>query len=89
MADESLFVVEGHLSEIDLTLLAEELGPGAVKGGQADLSLPFRNPSYFSIGTPVAVPVPEMPGMPVELRTQFEAYEFHQVLLACSFQAAP
>ena len=89
MADESLFVAEGHLSEVDVTLLAEELGPGAVKGGQADLSLPFRNPSYFSIGNPVAVPVPELPGMPAELRHQFEDYEFHQVLLACSFQAAP
>ena len=89
MADESLFVAEGRLSEVDVTLLAEELGPGAVKGGQADLSLPFRNPSYFSIGSPVAVPVPEMPGMSAELRHQFEDYEFHQVLLACSFQAAP
>ena len=55
MAEESptLFIAEGQPSELEVLLLAEELGPGATKGGQADLTLPFRVPSHISIREPI------------------------------------
>jgi hypothetical protein len=84
-----LFLAEGQPSELDLLLLAEELGPGPVKGGQADLTLPFREPSHFSIGDPIVSPLTSTGATPAELRNQFDEYEFYQVQLACSFQAAP
>jgi hypothetical protein len=59
MAEESpaLFIAEGQPREVEVLLLAEELGPGATKGGQADLTLPFRVPSHISIGEPIVCAV--------------------------------
>lgn len=86
MADEEpLVVAEGRLSELDVLLLAGEMGPGAIKGGHGDLTMPFRAPSLISIGDPIASPLvapsPTTAALPGE-------YEFYQVQLVCSFQAA-
>ena len=83
---EPLFVAEGRPSELDILTLEDELGPGAVKGAHGELDLPFREPSYFSIGDPVVWPVSDLADP--ELQLQAHAYEFHQVQLTCSFQAA-
>jgi hypothetical protein len=87
--DPALFVAEGMVSELDVLLLAEELGPGATKGGQVDLTLPFRAPSYISIGDPVVARLESGVGAPPELRRQASEFDFYQVELACSFSAAP
>jgi hypothetical protein len=87
-AEEPLFVAQGQPSEVDVLLLAEELGPGAARGAQADLTLPFREPSHISIGEPITFALGPNSATPAGLRYQFEVYEFHQVQLACSFQAA-
>lgn len=80
---QSLFVAEGRLSELDVLLQADELGPGATKGGQVDVTLPFRAASYISIGDPVVTRVgPD--GVP----SSDGEFEFYQVELACSFAAA-
>lgn len=89
-SDEStLFEVEGRADEIDVLMMTEELGPGATKGGEADLTLPFRAKSYFSIGDPIVSRLTESPGMPTAMQQQLADYEFYQIQLACSFQAAP
>lgn len=80
---QSLFMAEGRLSELDVLLQAEELGPGATKGGHADVTLPFRAPSYISIGDPVVTQV-----RPEGVLDADAGFEFHQVELACSFAAA-
>ena len=79
-------MAEGRPSELDILTLEDELGRGAVKGAHGELDLPFREPSYFSIGDPVVWPVSDL-AYP-ELQLQAHAYEFHQVQLTCSFQAA-
>ena len=83
-----LFEVEGRPSELDALLLAEELGPGSVKGRQGDVMMPFREPSRFSIGDPIVTPLRAAGRISRELRYQLDRYEFHQVQLACSFAAA-
>ncbi|MGW7042148.1 hypothetical protein ACWGDT_05400 [Streptomyces avermitilis] len=87
-AERSLFVAEGRISEVDLMLIEEQLGPGAGRGGQGEVALPFREPSYVSIGEPVVTRLEPHDGVSAELRHQFDAYEFYQVQLTCSFQAA-
>lgn len=82
-----LLVAEGMADEVDVLLMTEELGPGATKGAHSDLSLPFRSPSYISIGDPVVSRV--APEQTAQLHEQDNRYEFHQVQLACSFQSAP
>jgi hypothetical protein len=86
--DAAVLVAEGHASEIDVLLLGEQLGPGATKGAHADLTLPFRAASYVSIGDPVVTALPADQLATAALRDQVAGYEFHQVQLACSFQAA-
>jgi hypothetical protein len=86
--EQSLFVAEGRISEVDLLLLEEELGPGADRGTQGEVALPFREPSYVSIGEPVVTRLEPHGGIPADLARQFDEYEFHQVQLVCSFQAA-
>ncbi len=89
-SDEStLFQVEGQADEIDVLMMTEELGPGATKGGEADLTLPFRAKSHFSIGDPIVSLLTAVPGMPTSMQQQLADYEFYQIQLACSFQAAP
>lgn len=85
MTEPPLFVAEGQPSELDVLLMAEELGPGADKGGHADLTMPFRSPSHISIGDPIAQAL----GDGYAARQQAPDQEFFQVQLACSFQAAP
>ncbi|MER6959666.1 hypothetical protein [Streptomyces sp. NPDC000618] len=85
---EPLFVAEGRASEVDVLLMEDELGPGAVDRGQGEVALPFREPSYLSIGEPVVVALDPQVEASVELRRQFDEFEFHQVQLTCSFQAA-
>jgi hypothetical protein len=86
--ESPLLVAEGQASELDVLLLADELGPGTTKGAHADLSLPFRAASYVSIGDPVVTALPAAQLATAALRDQVAGYEFHQVQLACSFQAA-
>jgi hypothetical protein len=88
MIDDVVFAVEGRPSELDVLMLAEELGPGATKGGHADLTLLFRAPSRISIGEPVVAPLAPGDRRVSALRTHFAQYEFFQVELACSFAAA-
>jgi hypothetical protein len=84
----ALFVAEGQPSELDMLFLAEELGPGATKGGQVDLTMPFRTPSHFSIGEPIVFPVEPETAAPASTGHELDAFEFYQVQLACSFAAA-
>ncbi|GAA2746156.1 hypothetical protein GCM10010440_36770 [Kitasatospora cinereorecta] len=84
----ALFVADGTPSELDVLLMTEALGPSTSRGGQSDLALPFRLPSHFSIGAPVVTALTEEDA-PASMREQFGTYDFHQVQLTCSFQAAP
>lgn len=74
---------------MDVLILSEELGPGAVKGQQGDVTLPFREPSRFSIGDPVVLPVGDDADSAGEITAQRDRYDFHEVQLTCSFGAAP
>lgn len=87
--EEQLFVAQGKPSELDVLFMAEELGHGTVRTPQADLTMPFRQPSHISIGLPLTSALESTSAMPTSMRSQFDIYEFHQVQLACSFHAAP
>lgn len=84
--ERALFLAEGTPTELDVLLLAEQLGPGANRGARGDLTIPFRSPNRFSIGEPVVTRLDTADS--AELREQSVDYHFHQVQLTCSFQAA-
>lgn len=89
-----LFLVEGQLAEDEIVFLEETHGFDTTKGVAGEIATPFRAQSYFSIGDPIVLPLAELlatsdEALPADIRLQLHSYEFWQIQLTCSFQAAP
>jgi hypothetical protein len=88
-----LFQVEGQLAKKHVLLIEERSGLGGVKQATGQILIPLRAKSEFSIGEPVVLPLAEYfqqsgQTVPADIQLQMQHYEFYQVELACSFQAA-
>ncbi len=88
-----LFQVEGQLSEEDSLFLEETSGFSTVRDVVGNISTPFRAKSKFAIGNPIVLPLANLlrrggQKVPADIRLQLQHYEFYQVNLACSLQAA-
>lgn len=89
-----LFLVEGQLAEDEIVFLEETHGLDTTKSVTGEIATPFRAQSYFSIGNPIVLPLYELlatrgEALPADIRLQLHSYEFWQIQLTCSFQAAP
>lgn len=91
---QSMFLQgEGQFSEEDVLFLEEENGLGAVKGAVGEISTVLRSKSYFSIGEPVVLSLTQLliergEAISADIRLQMQHYDFYQIQLTCSFQAA-
>jgi len=89
-----LFSIDGQLSEEDALFLEETRGISSVRGASGEIVSRFRAKSYFSIGDPIVLSLTRLitecgHALPADIRLQMPDYEFYQIQLACSFQAAP
>lgn len=87
-----LFQAQGQLTEEDILFIEETKGLGLLEA-KGVIVVPLRDKSQFSIGDPVVLPLAEYfqksgQTVPIDIQLQMQRYEFYQVELACSFQAA-
>lgn len=87
-----LFEAEGELPEEAFDLLEEKSGIPILRS-VGMINGPFRAKSRFSIGEPVVLPLAKLLSahknkLPADIGLQMRQYEFYQVQLACSFEAA-
>ena len=88
-----LFRVEGQLAKKHVLLIEERSGLGGVKQATGGILTPLRDKSGFSIGEPDVFPLAEYfqksgQTVPANIQLKMPQYEFYQVELACSFEAA-
>src|SRR5258708_1459038 len=90
----NLFDVEGQLAEEDIHFLEELVNVNPALRSIRQIGMPFRAKSHASIGTPNP-PIPLIKffkkssnPLPVDIQLQTKLFEFYQVQLACSFEAA-
>ncbi len=89
----ALFEVEGQLSEEEALFLEESTGIGSVSRSVGEIATPLRARSFVSIGEPIVYDLTKFLAkcadpVPADIQLQTKHYEFYQVQLSCSFQAA-
>jgi hypothetical protein len=92
-AQMELFEIEGQLAEEDIIFLEETKGLASYRSVSGNIVTPFRGISRVSIGDPIVLSLENLlqqkgQNIPAEIAAQLQKYEFYQVHLACSFQAA-
>ena len=88
-----LFEVEGQLSEEDALFLEESTDIGSASRSVGEIATPLRARSFVSIGQPIVHDLTKLLAkrtdpVPADIQLQMKYYEFYQVQLTCSFQAA-